>query len=61
MGGGLGGPGILTTAGDLLFSGDFDGNLIAFNATNGDICGISPCGARSVMDLRPICWMGANI
>jgi alcohol dehydrogenase (cytochrome c) len=37
MGGGLGGPGILTTGGDLLFSGDFDGNLIAFSATKGDI------------------------
>jgi acido-empty-quinoprotein group A len=37
LGGGLGGPGILTTAGDLLFSGDFNGNLIAFNATKGDI------------------------
>jgi alcohol dehydrogenase (cytochrome c) len=37
LGGGLGGPGILTTAGDLLFSGDFNGNLIAFNASKGDI------------------------
>ena len=37
LGGGLGGPGILTTAGDLLFSGDYNGNLIAFNATKGDI------------------------
>ena len=34
---GLGGPGILTTAGDLLFSGDYNGNLIAFKASNGDI------------------------
>ena len=33
----LGGPGILTTAGNLLVSGDYNGNLIAFNATNGDI------------------------
>ncbi|MGC2401992.1 MAG: acido-empty-quinoprotein group A [Acidobacteriaceae bacterium] len=34
---GLGGPGILTTAGGLLFSGDYFGNLIAFNAADGDI------------------------
>jgi alcohol dehydrogenase (cytochrome c) len=34
---GLGGPGILTTAGGLLFSGDYFGNLIAFNAANGEI------------------------
>jgi alcohol dehydrogenase (cytochrome c) len=34
---GLGGPGILTTAGGLLFSGDYFGNLIAFNAGNGEI------------------------
>ncbi len=34
---GGGSPGILTTAGGLLFSGDYDGNLIAFNAANGDI------------------------
>jgi acido-empty-quinoprotein group A len=33
----LGGPGILTTAGNLLFSGDYKGNLIAFDATKGDI------------------------
>jgi alcohol dehydrogenase (cytochrome c) len=31
------GAGILTTAGGLLFSGDYNGNLIAFNATNGEI------------------------
>lgn len=37
MGGGLGGPGILTTAGNLLFTGDYNGNLIAFNAANGTI------------------------
>jgi alcohol dehydrogenase (cytochrome c) len=37
LGGALGGPGILTTAGDLLFSGDFNGNFIAFKASNGDI------------------------
>jgi alcohol dehydrogenase (cytochrome c) len=37
MGGGYVGPGILTTAGGLLFSGDYNGNLIAFNAANGDI------------------------
>jgi alcohol dehydrogenase (cytochrome c) len=37
MGGGLGGPGILTTGGDLLFSGDYNGNLIAFNASDGRI------------------------
>jgi len=33
----LGGPGILTTAGNLLFTGDYKRNLIAFNSTNGDI------------------------
>jgi outer membrane protein assembly factor BamB len=32
-----GGPGILTTAGNLLFTGDYKRNLIAFNSTNGDI------------------------
>jgi acido-empty-quinoprotein group A len=37
LGGGLGGPGILTTAGNVLFSGDYNGNLIAFNAANGSI------------------------
>lgn len=36
-GGGLGGPGILTTAGDLLFTGDYSGNLIAYDARNGEI------------------------
>jgi alcohol dehydrogenase (cytochrome c) len=36
-GGGLGGPGILTTAGKLLFTGDYNRNLIAFNAVDGDI------------------------
>jgi alcohol dehydrogenase (cytochrome c) len=35
--GGLGGPGILTTAGNLLFTGDYNQNLIAFNAANGEI------------------------
>jgi acido-empty-quinoprotein group A len=34
---GLGGPGVLTTAGNLLFTGDYNANLIAFNAANGDI------------------------
>ena len=34
---GLGGPGTLTTAGNLLFTGDYNGNLIAFNATTGAI------------------------
>lgn len=37
MGGGLGGPGILTTAGHLLFSGDYAGNFISFDPANGDI------------------------
>jgi alcohol dehydrogenase (cytochrome c) len=37
MGGGQIGPGILTTAAGLLFSGDFDGNLIAFAAGSGKI------------------------
>jgi alcohol dehydrogenase (cytochrome c) len=35
--GGNSGPGVLTTASNLLFTGDYNGNLIAFNATNGDI------------------------
>ena len=35
--GGLGGPGILTTAGKLLFSGDPSTNLIAFDPKSGDI------------------------
>jgi alcohol dehydrogenase (cytochrome c) len=35
--GGLGGPGILTTAGHLLFTGDPAGNLIAFDPGNGGI------------------------
>jgi len=34
---GLGGPGILTTAANLLFTGDYSGNLIAFDAANGNI------------------------
>jgi outer membrane protein assembly factor BamB len=33
----LGGPGILTTAGNLLFTGDYKRNLIAFNAATGEI------------------------
>jgi acido-empty-quinoprotein group A len=36
-GGGYVGAGILTTAGGLLFSGDYNKNLIAFNAANGEI------------------------
>lgn len=36
-GGGLGGPGILTTAGKLLFSGDYSGNFIAFDPADGKI------------------------
>jgi acido-empty-quinoprotein group A len=36
-GGGYVGAGILTTAGGLLFSGDYNRNLIAFNAANGEI------------------------
>ena len=35
--GGQAGPGILTTAGNLLLSGDYNKNLIAFNAANGEI------------------------
>jgi alcohol dehydrogenase (cytochrome c) len=35
--GGLGGPGILTTAGQLLFTGDPSGNLIAFDPATGGI------------------------
>lgn len=35
--GGNSGPGVLTTASNLLFTGDYNGNLIAFDATNGDI------------------------
>jgi alcohol dehydrogenase (cytochrome c) len=34
---GLGGPGILTTAGGLLFTGDYAGNLIAYNPRDGRI------------------------
>jgi outer membrane protein assembly factor BamB len=34
---GLGGPGILRTAGKLLFSGDYSGNLIAFDPATGRI------------------------
>ena len=37
MGGSQAGPGILTTAAGLLFSGDSDGNLIAFQAASGEI------------------------
>ncbi len=33
----MGGPGILTTAGKLLFTGDYNGNLIAFHPENGEI------------------------
>jgi alcohol dehydrogenase (cytochrome c) len=36
-GGGYVGAGILTTASGLLFTGDYNRNLIAFNAANGDI------------------------
>jgi alcohol dehydrogenase (cytochrome c) len=36
-GAGTGFPGILTTAGGLLFTGDYNRNLIAFNAANGEI------------------------
>ena len=36
-GGGLGGPGILTTAGNLLFTGDYAGNLIAYHPASGKI------------------------
>jgi alcohol dehydrogenase (cytochrome c) len=36
-GGGYVGAGILTTAGGLLFTGDYNRNLIAFNAANGEI------------------------
>ncbi|HXP09660.1 MAG TPA: acido-empty-quinoprotein group A [Acidobacteriaceae bacterium] len=36
-GGGYVGAGILTTAGGLLFTGDYNKNLIAFNAANGEI------------------------
>jgi alcohol dehydrogenase (cytochrome c) len=35
--GGLGGPGILSTAGNLLFSGDYSGNLIGYDAATGKI------------------------
>ena len=34
---GLGGPGILTTAGRLLFTGDYSGNLIGYEAATGHI------------------------
>ena len=32
---GLGGPGILTTAGKLLFTGDYSGNFVAYNPADG--------------------------
>jgi alcohol dehydrogenase (cytochrome c) len=35
-GGGGVGPGILTTATDLVFTGDGNGNMVAFDAANGD-------------------------
>jgi acido-empty-quinoprotein group A len=35
--GGLGGPGILSTAGKLLFTGDYSGNLIGYDAATGNI------------------------
>jgi outer membrane protein assembly factor BamB len=35
--GGNSGPGVLTTASNLLFTGDYNGNLIAFNAASGKI------------------------
>ena len=37
LGYGLGGPGVLTTAGRLLFTGDYAGNFVAYDAANGDI------------------------
>jgi acido-empty-quinoprotein group A len=37
LGGGYVGAGILSTAGNLVFTGDYNGNLIAFNAGNGEI------------------------
>ena len=36
-GGGRGGPGLLTTAGKLLFGGDVSGNFVAFDPANGKI------------------------
>jgi glucose dehydrogenase len=36
-GGGLGGPGVLSTAGKLVFTGDYAGNLIAYDAAAGHI------------------------
>ena len=36
-GSGLGGPGILTTAAGLLFTGDYAGNVIAFDAATGSV------------------------
>src|SRR5690242_7916131 len=44
-GGGL--NGILTTAGKLLFQGDLDGNLVAFDPANGKILWHSHIGAVS--------------
>jgi acido-empty-quinoprotein group A len=37
LGGGYVGAGILSTAGNLVFTGDYNGNLIAFNAGSGEI------------------------
>ena len=36
-GGGGGGPGLLTTAGKVLFTGDGNGNFVAFDAANGKL------------------------
>jgi alcohol dehydrogenase (cytochrome c) len=35
--GGLGGPGVLSTHGKLLFTGDYSGNLICYDAATGNI------------------------
>ena len=40
-------PGVLTTAGDLLFTGDPSGNFIAFDANTGKILWHAPTGAVS--------------
>ena len=44
--GGTLGPGMMTTAGTLLFAGDVDGNLVAYDATNGDPLWHAEMGAQ---------------
>ena len=58
---GLGGPGILTTAGDLLFTGDYAGNLIAFAPKDGTILWHFPTIQSLSNGPERICWTINNI